>query len=242
MKKIIPILIVVLIAFSCNTKKDSSDEQNYKVWNNCNELIEFIQYSNFKGISSTFGENIIGEPWDGNAGVGTPKMLVEVTFPEVTLNGKVLKLNFENSYYSLEDMFHKNPTKFYSISCSDYQNIDAKTEESVSEVILQETSNTESEWSSFRQKFIDAVNKKNTEEVNKLSLQNDEFYGGGGGTALDYFFEDEIWERTIQSLQTGFVDYENFSDFNNGTKITNDQRLIFVYSDNKWNWYGVMGD
>ena len=237
------LLITLLISTfgltnACKQSENGKEETN-KIkteWTDCQELIEFIRYSTYDGVASSFGDNTIGEPWDAS-GVGEMDMMVEVRFNKIKLNGKPLVVIYKNSFHELGDAFKKNPLQFWSVKCdgewSEKNNSTAQTNDSENhydyDVEL---------WNTFKGGFLMAISYQDIEQVEMRSLENVDFHGGAGGTISNYFNDPEAWENIKKSLESGFKDYQMDDKQYSVAKITNDDKLIFVKNGDFWKWYG----
>lgn len=107
--------------------------------------------------------------------------------------------------------------------------------------LLKASNRTKEElWDDFWVLFSDAIKHKKKGKISYLSLKGNEFFDGGGGQTATEFVDrldnEGNWHYIIGSVNTGVKNYED------SNKITKDNALIFVYQNNQWFWYGVMGD
>lgn len=238
------LLILLLISTfgltnACKQSENGKEETN-KIkteWTDCQELIEFIRYSTYDGVASSFGDNTIGEPWDAS-GVGEMDMMVEVRFNKIKLNGKPLVVIYKNSFYELGDAFKKNPLQFSAVKCngewSEKNNSTAQT----NDIENYYDYDVES-WKSYKASFWESITYQDIDRIEVSSLEGSDFHDGGvGGTVTEFFNDPEAWENVKKSLESGFKDYKIEDKQYSSAKITNDDKLIFVRKGDFWKWYG----
>lgn len=143
-------------------------------------------------------------------------------------------------------VFQVTGTKInHSDSFSETENLDAIT--STNEVVYMATDDDlnsigNKDWESYMFFLIDGVNQKRLDAIFASSVANEDFNdGGGGGTLRDYFTNDEVWSEMSTSLNSGFKLYDMGEQYE-AARVTKDDHLIFVYKDDTWRWYGIMGD
>lgn len=244
-------LFILLLSFSIGCNNSKTDKQKTE-WTNCDELIEYIRYSPYRGIANDFGTGVIGEPYDAS-GVGELNMLVKVKFPKIKLNGKPLVVIFENSHLGIADAFEKNPGRFHAVECNGDDSFTSNvlatqvntSNQGIAEYMptdAEENSIGNKDWDDFLLSYIDGVNQKRLSAMYTLSLSNEISYAGGDPIEIrDYFNNSQSWTEIAKSLNTGFELYDMGAEFETA-RVTKDNHLIFVYKNGFWKWYGIMGD
>lgn len=224
---------------ACKQSENGKEETN-KVkteWTNCQELIEYIRYSNYEGVASEFGDAEMGEPWFES---GTVDAVIAVRFNKIRLNGKPLVVVYENGISEYGDPLKPRPTRFKAIRCDGSWNESKNISEINSSNNLETTESNEYDfdvelWKTFKVGFLIAISNKQIDEVEMRSLESTEFHGG---TISDYFSGPDAWESINKSLESGYKDYQIEDKQYSSAKITNDDKLIFVRKGDFWKWYG----
>lgn len=249
--------LAITISLPTGCQESKKDKGPKTEWTNCDELIQYISYSNYQGISSEFGEGILGKPWNASALANDPLMLIKVQFPKIRLNGKPLVVEFENNFSEYGDPTGPNPGKFYAVICdgdwsdeisssnstNTNENSGIKTKIEAFEMPTDDDSNSigKEDWKYYLSSFIDAINEKELSAVYVTTVHDTIFYDRSGVTIRDFFNRNNAWDDMAKSLNSGFKIYDKHEGYE-AARITKDNRLIFVYKDEDWRWYGVIGD
>lgn len=100
-------------------------------------------------------------------------------------------------------------------------------------------------WPTFWKKFSAAVNKKNRVALKRMMATPFETSGLEDTPAkwVKFMDENNLWRETQQSVATGTRPFEEYGrDIGKPSRVTNRRHLIFVYSNGRWLWWGLMGD
>ncbi|MEJ7860906.1 MAG: hypothetical protein WKF90_04630 [Pyrinomonadaceae bacterium] len=108
----------------------------------------------------------------------------------------------------------------------------------------------EKSWQSFWTKFSNAIYKRDTKTLVQLSSADDEFFdGGGGGTSKDWFkMMSSEWNLVKKAVMSGVGRIEIFEggeQYEGQISRTTNKHIPMIFhfeKDNKWRFYGVMGD
>jgi hypothetical protein len=108
----------------------------------------------------------------------------------------------------------------------------------------------ERSWQTFWTKFSNAIYKKDIKTLVQLSSADDEFFdGGGGGTSKDWFnMMSSEWNLVKKAVMSGVGRIETFEgdeQYEAQISRTTNKHIPMIFhfeKDNKWRFYGVMGD
>jgi hypothetical protein len=106
-----------------------------------------------------------------------------------------------------------------------------------------QTSAADKSWNAFWAKFSTAVKTKNRSTIKAMTAK-DFSDGGGGDTVAEWMKytldKNNSWGDFQNSVKKGTKTYN--SGDGKPWRITKDNQFLFVYKNNRWQFFGVMGD
>lgn len=107
----------------------------------------------------------------------------------------------------------------------------------------QTTAAANKSWNAFWRQFSSAVNRKNKAAVKRLMASEKDFSSGGGGETRDEWLQmvdkEKWWGLLQKSVRAGVKTYEYDG---RPSRVTKDNRMIFVFIGGRWRFVGPMGD
>ncbi|HQU84319.1 MAG TPA: hypothetical protein PKY59_14375 [Pyrinomonadaceae bacterium] len=100
-------------------------------------------------------------------------------------------------------------------------------------------------WKPFWTKFSAAVNNKNFNALNALTLKPFDSGGGAEDTLAEFFqgdkkWKNEIWRSLSEAVKSGTSPTEKING--KPARTSNNNYTLFVYTKNGWRFWGLWGD